>query len=62
LSSLPTSIYKQVDSELIPLIRASYTHELAQKLGHLRPDERLQIESTLKAIDEEEARIARLFA
>jgi DNA invertase Pin-like site-specific DNA recombinase len=52
----------QVDPELIPLIRASYTHELAQKLGHLGPDEKLQIEAALKAVDEEEARMARLFA
>lgn len=52
----------QVDPELIPLIRASYTHELAQKLGHLKPDEKLRIEAALKAVDEEEARMARLFA
>ena len=52
----------QVDPEMLPLIRASYTHELAQKLGHLKPDERIQIEVALKAVDEEEARMARLFA
>lgn len=52
----------QVDPELIPLIRASYTHELAQKLGHLNPDEKYQLEAALKVVDEEEARMARLFA
>jgi len=52
----------QVDPELIPLIRVSYTHELAQKLGHLKPDEKLRLEAALKAVDEEEARMARLFA
>ncbi len=52
----------QVAPEWIPLIRQSYTHELAQKLGHIRPDERLELESALKAIDEEEARTVRLFA
>lgn len=52
----------QIDPELIPLIRMSYTHELAEKLGHLRPDERLQLQSALKAVDEEESRMARLFA
>ena len=52
----------QIDPELIPLIRMSYTHELAEKLGHLRPDQRLQLQSALKAVDEEEARMARLFA
>lgn len=52
----------QVDPELIPLIRASYSHELAQKLGHLKPDEEFKLEAALKAVDEEEARMARLFA
>lgn len=52
----------QVDPELIPIIRASYTHELAERLGHLRPDERFQLKAALKAVDEEEARMARLFA
>lgn len=52
----------QVDPDLIPLIRTSYTHELAQRLGHLKPDEKLRLETALKAVDEEEARMARLFA
>ncbi len=52
----------QLDPELIPLIQASYTHEIAQKFGHLKPDEKFQFEAALKAIDEEEARMARLFA
>lgn len=52
----------QVDPELIPLIRTSYTHELAERLGHLRPDERSQLKAALKAVDEEEARMMRLYA
>jgi DNA invertase Pin-like site-specific DNA recombinase len=52
----------QVDPDLIPLIRASYTHDLAQKLGHLKPDEKFRLEAALKAVDDEEARMARLFA
>jgi DNA invertase Pin-like site-specific DNA recombinase len=51
----------QVDPEIVPLIRAVYTREVAEKIGHLRPDERQQLEATLKAVDEEEARGARLF-
>lgn len=38
------------------------THELAQKLGHLKPDEELRLQAALKAVNEEEARVARLFA
>lgn len=52
----------QVDPDLIPLIRSAYTHELAEKLGYLRPDEKEQICATLKAIDDEEARTVRLLA
>lgn len=52
----------QVDPELLPLIRESYTDELARKLGHLRPSEREELESALRAVDQEEARMARLFA
>ena len=52
----------QVDSEIVPLIRASYTEEVAAKLGQARPDERIEIEKMLKAIDEEEARVLRLYA
>ncbi|MEO1290132.1 MAG: recombinase family protein [Chloroflexota bacterium] len=52
----------QVDSELIPLIRASYTDEIAEKLGQARPDERAEIEKALQQIDTEEARVLRLYA
>ncbi|MBZ0294018.1 MAG: recombinase family protein [Anaerolineae bacterium] len=52
----------QVDPDLIPLIRESYTDELARKLGHLRPSEREELEAALRAVDEEEARTARLYA
>jgi hypothetical protein len=38
------------------------TQEIAETMGHLRPDERVQLESALKAVDEEEARIVRLAA
>lgn len=52
----------QVEPELIPLIRESYTTEVAERLGHNRPNERARIEAALKATNEEEARAARLFA
>ena len=52
----------QVNPEILPAIRDCYTQAIAQKLGHLRPDERTELESALKAVDEEEARTARLFA
>jgi hypothetical protein len=52
----------QVDPELIPTIRAVYTNDIAEKMGHLRPDERSQLEAALKAVDEEEARTVRLYA
>ena len=32
------------------------------KMGHLRPDERKKLKDALKAVDEEEARVVRLFA
>ena len=54
--------FVSVDKRLIPLIRESYTTELAEKLGHLRPDERKTIEDAIKSVDDEEARVARLFA
>ncbi len=52
----------QVDPDLMPLIRAAYTHDLTTKIGGARPDERTRLEAVLKAIDEEENRTARLFA
>jgi DNA invertase Pin-like site-specific DNA recombinase len=52
----------QVDPALIPAIRQHYTDEIAQQLGMLKPSERQQVEAALHAVDEEEARAARLFA
>ena len=52
----------QVDPELLPVIRAVYTNDIAETMGHLRPDERSQLETALKVIDEEEARAVRLYA
>ncbi len=52
----------QVDEALVPFIRDYYIHEVADKLGRLRPDERTEIERALKQIDEEEARVLRLYA
>ena len=52
----------QVDPKLIPLIQASYTEELANTLGHLRPTEREEIEEALQAVNQEETRMARLYA
>jgi site-specific DNA recombinase len=51
----------QVDEKHISSIRAAYTKDIANKLGHLKPDDRTQLELSLKAIDDEEARAARLY-
>ena len=51
----------QVDPNLLPAIRAVYTQDVAEKLGHLRPDERDQLQAALKVVGEEEGRTARLF-
>jgi hypothetical protein len=52
----------QIAPEHLVTMREIYTHDIAEKLGHLRPDERTQLEASLKAVDDEEARMARLFA
>ncbi len=52
----------QVDPALIPAIRQHYTDEIGELVGALKPDERHQVEAALRAVDEEEARTARLFA
>ncbi|MDX2137285.1 MAG: recombinase family protein [Chloroflexota bacterium] len=52
----------QVDPYLIPLIQAAYTDDIAQKMGHMRPDEREQLLAALKSIDDEEVRMMRLYA
>ena len=51
-----------VDEALVPAIRASYTQDLTQKLGHNEPSEHERMEKALKAIDSEEARTLRLYA
>ena len=48
----------QVDPEYVPTIRSVYTHDVAMKMGHLRPDEKTQMELALKAIDDEEKSIS----
>lgn len=52
----------EVDTLYLPSIRAAYTEDIGRYLVHLQPDEREQLEAALKTIDEEEARMARLFA
>lgn len=52
----------QVDPDMLPMIRAYYTHDLAEKLGHNRPSEREQLVAALESIDQEEARTVRLLA
>jgi len=52
----------QVDPDLIPLIRATYTNDLNSKIGGARPDERTRLEAVLKTTAEEENRTARLYA
>ncbi len=52
----------QVDPDLIPLIRASYTKDLQESMGHVRPDRRSQLQLALKQVDDEEARAIRLYA
>lgn len=43
-------------------IRAVYTQDIAEKMGYLRPDERERLQAALKAVDDEEVCMARLFA
>ncbi len=52
----------RIDPDLIPVIREAYTQEIAERLGHFRPSEQQELQSALKAVDEEEARAARLYA
>ena len=62
-AQIPTELMRiQVNPKLLPAIQECYTRDVAQKLGHLRPDERTELEAALKSIDDEEARTARLFA
>jgi hypothetical protein len=50
----------EINSELLPLITSAYSKEIAEKLGHLRPDERHSLVEALKEIDDDETRMARL--
>jgi DNA invertase Pin-like site-specific DNA recombinase len=52
----------RVEPNMLPVIKAAYTEEIAEKLGHLRPSEQEELEASLKAVNEEEARAARLCA
>ncbi len=52
----------QVNPELIPMIRESFTQELMEQLGMLRPDEGARLRKVLRDVDDEEARTLRLFA
>ena len=52
----------QIDDVYLPFIREHYIHEVSDKLGRLRPDERSDIERTLRQVDDEEARVLRLYA
>ncbi len=52
----------QVAPEHVAAIRAVYTEEVARKLGHLKPDEKAELEAALKAVDNEEARAMRMYA
>lgn len=57
LSSITLSAFVRWVKSLIPHIQGSYTTEIAEKLGHLRPDERKTIINAIKAVDDEEARV-----
>jgi DNA invertase Pin-like site-specific DNA recombinase len=62
-AQVPLELVKiQIDPKLMPNIRANYTHDLAEKLGYLRPDQKVKLQTMLQAIDAEEARMARLYA
>jgi DNA invertase Pin-like site-specific DNA recombinase len=51
----------QIDPELIPLIQESYTNEIGDKIGRMRPDKRADLERKLKDVDGEEERALRLY-
>ena len=52
----------QIDPTHLSTIRTFYRQDLAEKLGLARPDERKLMSDALTAIDQEEARMARLLA
>jgi site-specific DNA recombinase len=51
-----------IDPIFIPDLRSAYTQDVARFLGNLQPNELEQLEYALKSIDDEEARMARLYA
>lgn len=54
-AQIPTALMNvQVDPEILAAIRAAYTNDIAEKMGHLKPDEREQLTAALKAVDDEE--------
>lgn len=52
----------QINPDHLPLIRTHYSDEVQEKLGHKHTKKHEEIETTLKLIDEEEKRAARLYA
>jgi DNA invertase Pin-like site-specific DNA recombinase len=61
-SQIPTEMLRiQVDPDMLPLIRDSYTDEIADRLGRIRPSQRADMERQLKDVDDEEARALRLY-
>lgn len=52
----------QVNEAHLPKIREAYKSNISQQFGHTRPNELKDLTQTLKDIDDEEARMARLLA
>ncbi len=52
----------QVDPDLLPAIRESYTSDIEAKLTRMRPNQSADLEKQLADLDNEEARVLRLFA
>lgn len=52
----------QVDPNMIPIIRQSYTDEVSETLGRMRPSQRADLERKLKEVNDEEERALRLYA
>jgi hypothetical protein len=52
----------QVNPELLPQIRASFTDEIAEKLGLMQPNQREVLQNALKKVGDEEERMARLYS
>jgi hypothetical protein len=52
----------QVNPKSIPAIREAYSEDIAEKLGYIKPNEEKALLASLKAVNEEESRMARLYA